>query len=343
MERALAAAELSLERDLLGVGGVRAGGVRQSENREGQRGRRRPPSRTFSCKSILPALFRNGNGFAYTGGHSPTCLTRCPRSFCPDPAAVCAALAPLLLDERRARIDAARRGAPGGPARRDREPARSAQRRRRAAQRRGVRHPARRRDRERRAVPVLSRRSRRAARSGSTSSATRRSTHAVAALRARRLRRLRGRAGRRAATVEDLDFARPAAVMVGNEHDGLTGEAIDAADRMFSIPMAGLTASLNLSVATALIAERAAALRRRAFGRAAISTRRRAGAAGALLRRVGARRRARGALPRRPEAERGAPARSGPARRAQPSASASRPASAVCVAPTGSSPRNETA
>jgi tRNA C32,U32 (ribose-2'-O)-methylase TrmJ len=53
--------------------------------------------------------------------------------------------------------------------------------------------------------------------------------------------------------------------MVGNEHDGLTGAAIDAADRTFSIPMAGLTASLNLSVATALIAERAAALRRRAL------------------------------------------------------------------------------
>jgi tRNA (guanosine-2'-O-)-methyltransferase len=67
------------------------------------------------------------------------------------------------------------------------------------------------------------------------------------------------------ASVEDLDFGRPAAVMVGNEHEGLTGAAIDAADRTFSIPMAGLTASLNLSVATALIAERAAALRRRAL------------------------------------------------------------------------------
>src|SRR5215831_4226744 len=67
------------------------------------------------------------------------------------------------------------------------------------------------------------------------------------------------------ASVEDLDFARPAAVMVGNEHEGLTGAAIDAADRAFGIPMPGMTASLNLSVATALIAERAAALRRRAL------------------------------------------------------------------------------
>ncbi|HEV3030768.1 MAG TPA: RNA methyltransferase [Polyangia bacterium] len=67
------------------------------------------------------------------------------------------------------------------------------------------------------------------------------------------------------ASVEDLNFSRPAAVMVGNEHDGLTGEAIDAADRVFAIPMPGMTASLNLSVATALIAERAAAMRRRAL------------------------------------------------------------------------------
>ncbi|MDB4979495.1 MAG: hypothetical protein JWM82_247 [Myxococcales bacterium] len=67
------------------------------------------------------------------------------------------------------------------------------------------------------------------------------------------------------ASVEDLNFARPAAVMVGNEHEGLTGAALDAADRTFGIPMAGMTASLNLSVATALIAERAAALRRRAI------------------------------------------------------------------------------
>ena len=69
------------------------------------------------------------------------------------------------------------------------------------------------------------------------------------------------------ATVEELDFARPAAVMIGNEHDGLTAEAMTAADVRFSIPMAGMTRSLNLSVATALIVERAAQLRRRALGR----------------------------------------------------------------------------
>jgi len=70
-----------------------------------------------------------------------------------------------------------------------------------------------------------------------------------------------------AATVEDLDFARPAAVMIGNEHAGLTRDAIAAADVVFGIPMPGMTRSLNLSVAAALIAERAAQLRRRAIGR----------------------------------------------------------------------------
>ena len=70
-----------------------------------------------------------------------------------------------------------------------------------------------------------------------------------------------------AATVEDLDFARPAAVMIGNEHAGLTSDAIAAADVVFGIPMPGMTRSLNLSVAAALIAERAAQRRRRAIGR----------------------------------------------------------------------------
>jgi hypothetical protein len=39
-----------------------------------------------------------------------------------------------------------------------------------------------------------------------------------------------------------------------------------AADARFQIPMAGMTRSLNLSVAAALIAERAAARRRRTLG-----------------------------------------------------------------------------
>jgi tRNA (guanosine-2'-O-)-methyltransferase len=70
-----------------------------------------------------------------------------------------------------------------------------------------------------------------------------------------------------AASVDDLDFARPAAVMIGNEHAGLGADAIAAADASFGIPMLGMTRSLNLSVAAALVVERAAASRRRALGR----------------------------------------------------------------------------
>jgi tRNA (guanosine-2'-O-)-methyltransferase len=70
-----------------------------------------------------------------------------------------------------------------------------------------------------------------------------------------------------AATVDDLDFTRPAAVMIGNEHAGLGGEAIAASDVVFGIPMTGMTRSLNLSVAAALIVERAAQRRRLAVGR----------------------------------------------------------------------------
>jgi tRNA (guanosine-2'-O-)-methyltransferase len=71
-----------------------------------------------------------------------------------------------------------------------------------------------------------------------------------------------------AATLEDLDFARPSVVMVGNEHDGLSAEAMATADVRFGIPMPGMTRSLNLSVAAALLIERASSRRRAALGRA---------------------------------------------------------------------------
>jgi tRNA (guanosine-2'-O-)-methyltransferase len=69
-----------------------------------------------------------------------------------------------------------------------------------------------------------------------------------------------------AVTVDDLDFGRRAAILVGNEHEGLSQSAIDDAEVRFSIPMPGMTRSLNLSVAAALVTERAAARRRAALG-----------------------------------------------------------------------------
>jgi tRNA (guanosine-2'-O-)-methyltransferase len=66
--------------------------------------------------------------------------------------------------------------------------------------------------------------------------------------------------------LEALDFSRPAAIMVGNEHAGLTELAQREADVCFTIPMAGMTRSLNLSVATAICAEHAARARRKTLG-----------------------------------------------------------------------------
>jgi tRNA (guanosine-2'-O-)-methyltransferase len=69
-----------------------------------------------------------------------------------------------------------------------------------------------------------------------------------------------------ASDLDDLDFTRKAAVLVGNEHAGLTVEAMQGADACFQIPMMGMTRSLNLSVAAALITHRAAERRRQALG-----------------------------------------------------------------------------
>ncbi len=50
-----------------------------------------------------------------------------------------------------------------------------------------------------------------------------------------------------------VDFTRPTAVLFGQEKDGLTEEALAAADARIRIPMEGMVASLNVSVAAALI------------------------------------------------------------------------------------------
>lgn len=50
-----------------------------------------------------------------------------------------------------------------------------------------------------------------------------------------------------------VDFTRPAAVVVGAELDGLSDPAVEAADRAITVPMLGMTRSLNVSVATAVV------------------------------------------------------------------------------------------
>ena len=51
----------------------------------------------------------------------------------------------------------------------------------------------------------------------------------------------------------DADYTRPTAVLLGQEKDGLTAAAAARADRLVAIPMLGMVASLNVSVAAALI------------------------------------------------------------------------------------------
>ena len=50
----------------------------------------------------------------------------------------------------------------------------------------------------------------------------------------------------------DIDFCQPTAIVMGNEHRGLSADAIAAADITVRIPMSGMVESLNISVATAV-------------------------------------------------------------------------------------------
>lgn len=51
----------------------------------------------------------------------------------------------------------------------------------------------------------------------------------------------------------EIDYTQATALVVGAELEGLSGEAIEQADAAVTVPMRGMTQSLNVSVATALI------------------------------------------------------------------------------------------
>lgn len=53
--------------------------------------------------------------------------------------------------------------------------------------------------------------------------------------------------------IEELDFSKPTAVVLGNEKDGVTNEMLDLVDGSFVIPMSGFSQSFNISVAAALV------------------------------------------------------------------------------------------
>ena len=54
-------------------------------------------------------------------------------------------------------------------------------------------------------------------------------------------------------SIYDIDWTRPSAIIMGNEHRGVSAEARDIADQLITIPMFGMIESLNVSVATAVI------------------------------------------------------------------------------------------
>jgi tRNA (guanosine-2'-O-)-methyltransferase len=63
--------------------------------------------------------------------------------------------------------------------------------------------------------------------------------------------------GEGSATLGELSFAAPVALVFGNEHAGVSAEAQRLADRVFAIPMRGFSQSFNVSVAAAICLARA--------------------------------------------------------------------------------------
>ncbi len=57
----------------------------------------------------------------------------------------------------------------------------------------------------------------------------------------------------RAVDYRALDYTRPTALMIGSELHGLSTRGADLAEKHITVPMAGMVASLNVSVATGVI------------------------------------------------------------------------------------------
>lgn len=55
-----------------------------------------------------------------------------------------------------------------------------------------------------------------------------------------------------AVPIQEIDFSKPTAVVLGNEKDGVSDEMLEAVDGRFIIPMLGFSQSFNISVAAAL-------------------------------------------------------------------------------------------
>jgi tRNA (guanosine-2'-O-)-methyltransferase len=56
-----------------------------------------------------------------------------------------------------------------------------------------------------------------------------------------------------AGNIYEIDWTKPSAIILGNEHRGVSDEALQIADQKIAIPMFGMVESLNVSVAAAVI------------------------------------------------------------------------------------------
>lgn len=75
---------------------------------------------------------------------------------------------------------------------------------------------------------------------------------AIRAMQHRGYRVLASRLDEHATPIQDIDLRQPVALLFGNEHDGVSDEAVALADGTFIIPMYGFVQSLNISVAAAV-------------------------------------------------------------------------------------------
>lgn len=66
--------------------------------------------------------------------------------------------------------------------------------------------------------------------------------------------------------ITEVPFDRPVALVMGNEHEGLSQDMQDLADVTYCVPMLGFSQSFNISVATALSLYHAVSTRARLLG-----------------------------------------------------------------------------
>ena len=93
----------------------------------------------------------------------------------------------------------------------------------------------------------------------------------VAHLKARGYRLVATHLDETAVPIGEIDFTQPTALILGNEHAGVSEEMLAACDQRCIIPMAGFAQSFNISVAAAISLYHIQQARQRAGGHADLS------------------------------------------------------------------------